>query len=71
MRTGITTLALTILIVCVVARDRKRSDDVRAYAYAALGFLGDSEERGSILKLLIGANYPLRTWASTELHSIL
>ncbi len=54
-----------------MAEDRRRGDGVRAYAYAALGFLGDPEDRGSILKLLIGSNYVLRTESSTLAQTIL
>ena len=43
---------------------------VRAYAYAALGFLGDPEDRGSILRLIVGSNYVLRAGSSTLLQTI-
>ena len=63
---------LTIVSPIVdLAEDKKRSDAARAYAYASLGFLGDPEDRGSILRLLIGSNYVLRTASSTALQTIL
>ena len=46
-------------------------DGVRAYASAALGLLGDPEDRGSILRLMVGSNYVLRTGSSTLLQTIL
>lgn len=54
-----------------VAADRRRPELVRAMAIVALGMLTDPEQRPSLLRLALGAPYPVRSPALEEAFTIL
>ena len=54
-----------------LAREKKNNFEMRAFAVAILGLLGDPEERPSLFRLTLDANYIARSDALNEAFTLL